>query len=50
MPSDWTHNGRGSKKFGLGPSVWANPFVIGKDGDRSEVISLYAEYLKGQPD
>lgn len=30
--------GRGGK--------WGNPFVIGRDGDRDEVISLYAKYLK----
>jgi len=29
--------GRGSK--------WGNPFVIGKDGDRAEVIAKYEYYL-----
>lgn len=29
--------GRGSK--------WGNPFIIGKDGSREEVIRKYAEYL-----
>ena len=29
--------GRGSK--------WGNPFVIGKDGTREEVINKYEEYL-----
>ena len=29
--------GRGSK--------WGNPFIIGKDGRREEVIRKYAEYL-----
>lgn len=27
------------------PSKYGNPFVIGKDGDRDTVISLYREYL-----
>ena len=26
-------------------SVFGNPFVIGKDGDRSEVIAKYREYF-----
>ena len=27
------------------PSKWGNPFIIGKDGDREEVIALYRKYL-----
>lgn len=27
------------------PSKWGNPFTIGKDGTREEVISKYREYL-----
>ena len=27
------------------PSVWGNPFRIGRDGDRAEVIRRYEEYL-----
>lgn len=34
--------GRGSK--------WGNPFVIGKDGDREEVISKYEIYIMNKPD
>ena len=33
--------GRGSK--------WGNPFVIGKDGDREEVISKYEIYIMQNP-
>lgn len=33
--------GRGGK--------WGNPFVIGKDGDRKEVIRKYKEWLLTQP-
>jgi len=34
--------GRGSK--------WGNPFVIGKDGNREEVISKYEAYIMNRPD
>jgi hypothetical protein len=33
--------GRGSK--------WGNPFVIGKDGDREEVIEKYKTWIQTQP-
>lgn len=33
--------GRGSK--------WGNPFVIGKDGDRAEVIQKYRDWIVNQP-
>ncbi len=32
------------------PSKWGNPFVIGKDGTRDEVIAKYAEWIKTQPE
>lgn len=28
------------------PSIWGNPFVIGRDGIRSEVIEKYYWYVK----
>lgn len=31
------------------PSKWGNPFEIGKDGTREEVIRLYREWLYSQP-
>ena len=31
------------------PSKWGNPFVIGKDGDRDEVIAKYRAWLLTQP-
>lgn len=31
------------------PSVFGNPFVIGKDGDRAEVIRKYAAWIKSKP-
>lgn len=32
------------------PSKWGNPFVIGKHGNRKEVIQMYEEWIKNQPD
>lgn len=34
--------GRGSK--------WGNPFIIGKDGNRDEVIAKYREWIKTRPE
>ena len=34
--------GRGSK--------WGNPFKIGKDGNRQEVIDKYEEYIRNKPE
>lgn len=31
------------------PSIWGNPFVIGKDGDRDEVIAKYKQWISNQP-
>lgn len=32
------------------PSVWGNPFMIGRDGNRSMVIAKYRTWLLGQPE
>lgn len=32
------------------PSKWGNPFKIGRDGTRSEVIAKYEAWLHTQPD
>ncbi len=32
------------------PSKWGNPYVIGKDGDRDEVISKYEMYIMCHPE
>lgn len=32
------------------PGPWGNPFVIGKDGTREQVIARYREWLMAQPD
>ena len=36
-PADAVYIGRGS--------IWGNPFVIGKDGNRDEVCNKYEAYL-----
>lgn len=32
------------------PSVWGNPFRIGRDGTRAEVIEKFRAYLAARPD
>lgn len=40
------HHGSYSGTVYIGrPSKWGNPFVIGRDGTREEVIKMYEEYL-----
>jgi len=31
------------------PSIWGNPFAIGRDGTRDEVIAKYETWLMQQP-
>jgi len=31
------------------PSKWGNPFAIGRDGNREEVIIKYRDYILSQP-
>jgi len=31
------------------PSKWGNPFAIGRDGSREEVIRKYEEWIRTQP-
>ena len=38
IPRGAVYIGRGSK--------WGNPFIIGKDGNRSEVIAKYISYAR----
>lgn len=42
--------GRAVPRFGWAASPFANPFVIGRDGTRAEVIDRYESWLRGQPD
>lgn len=32
------------------PSQWGNPFKIGKDGNRDEVVAKYADWLFDHPE
>lgn len=32
------------------PSKWGNPFIIGQDGTREEVVEKYREWIEEQPD
>lgn len=32
------------------PSKWGNPFEIGKDGTRTEVIQKYEDWIREQPE
>lgn len=32
------------------PSKWGNPFAIGKDGTRKEVVEKYEEWIRTQPE
>lgn len=30
-------------------SIWGNPYKIGKDGSREDVIAAYESYFRGKP-
>lgn len=32
------------------PGPWGNPYVIGPDGDRAQVIAAFERYLLGSPE
>jgi uncharacterized protein YeaO (DUF488 family) len=38
--------GRTNKTYNLSPSPLANPYVIGRDGDRDEVVEKYRQWLR----
>lgn len=42
--------GRENKTEGLKQSKWANPFVIGPDGSREEVLKKYEDWILTQPE
>lgn len=41
-PADAVYIGR--------PTKWGNPFVIGPDGTREEVVNKFREYVLARPD
>lgn len=40
--------GRKNATFKLEKSKWSNPFVIGRDGEKEEVVKKYKEWILGQ--
>lgn len=32
------------------PSKWGNPFVLGKDGNRQQVVEKFEKYIKTKPE
>ena len=42
--------GRANRIYRLPSSIWANPFQIGRDGSRQEVLWKYRKYLISRPD
>jgi hypothetical protein len=50
MPTQVVHCKRKAFDVYIGrPSKWGNPFVIGKDGTREQVISQYRTWVIAQP-
>jgi hypothetical protein len=43
---DFVYIGRRNAKYGLQASPFANPFHIGRDGTREEVIEKYHAYIE----
>lgn len=49
MPTRVVHCRRDRYDVYIGrPSKWGNPFVIGRDGDRDEVVEKYRRWLAGE--
>ena len=42
--------GRRNGRYKLPESKWHNPYRIGPDGDRAQVIDKYREYIQTRPD
>lgn len=53
-PADWpaSHEyiGRAAPSRRLAGSPWRNPYRIGVDGDREQVLARFEAYLQGRPD
>jgi hypothetical protein len=50
VPPGAVYVGRAQGRVGLRQSKWANPFLIGRDGARYEVIEQYRAWLLRQHD
>jgi ribonuclease HI len=42
--------GRANRQHGLAHSKWRNPFKVGRDGTRAEVLELYRKYVVRKPE
>ncbi len=42
--------GRANRRYNLPQSKWANPFKIGSDGDRDQVVDKYRTYIRSRAD
>lgn len=42
--------GRANARYGLARSPFANPYIIGRDGSRDDVIAKYRVYVQRCPD
>jgi len=47
VPEGAIYIGRANPRHNLPASKWGNPFRIGRDGSREEVIAKYADWLDG---
>ena len=47
---DHVYIGRANKNYEVAESKWHNPFKVGEDGTRDEVIRAYREWIKHQPE
>ena len=50
VPAGAVYVGRAMPRIGLPGSKWANPFKIGRDGTREDVIAKYRAWLVQQPE
>jgi hypothetical protein len=48
VPDGAVYIGRAAPRHGLRASKWANPYVIGRDGARDEVIAKYERRLRDE--
>ena len=49
LPRGAVYVGRSNPAYRLGRSRFANPYRPGRDGDRREMLHLYADRLAGRP-
>lgn len=42
--------GRANPRYGLPESIWHNPFRVGPEGSREEILQKYEHYVRSRPD